>query len=66
METTGDPVMGMLLLAALLAIYFGPTLCAIRRHCRGRGAIFFLNLILGWTLVGWVVTFIWANAAPKE
>ena len=62
----GDPTAGIIILLALFAVYFLPAICAIGRHCRGRGAIFFLNLLIGWTLVGWVVTFIWANAAPKE
>ena len=62
----GDPSAGIIILLVLFTVYFLPSVCDIRRHCRGRGAIFFLNLILGWTLVGWVVTFIWANAAPKE
>lgn len=62
----GDPSAGIIILLVLFTVYFLPSVCAMRRHCRGRGAIFFLNLLLGWTLVGWVVTFIWANAAPKE
>ena len=66
METTGDPVMGLVILGAIIGVYFFPTICAMSRHCRGRGAIFFLNLLIGWTFVGWIVTFIWANAAPKE
>ena len=27
---------------------------------RNAGAIFALNLLLGWTLVGWVVSLVWA------
>ena len=62
----GDMASAALILIAGFGIYFLPAICAIRRHCRGRGAIVFLNLLLGWTAVGWIVTFIWANAAPKE
>ncbi len=53
-------------LIVVLSVYFLPTICAATRRCRGRSVVFALNLLLGWTLVGWVVTFIWANAAPKE
>ena len=62
----GDRASAALILMVGFGIYFLPAICAISRHCRGRGAIVFLNLLLGWTAVGWIVTFIWANAAPKE
>ena len=62
----GDVSSAALILIVGFGIYFLPAICAIGRHCRGRGAIVFLNLLLGWTAVGWIVTFIWANAAPKE
>jgi hypothetical protein len=42
----------------LLAIYFLPTLIGSRK--RNAGAIFAMNLLLGWTLVGWVVSLVWA------
>jgi hypothetical protein len=41
-----------------LALYFLPTI--IGWHKRNAGAIFVLNLLLGWTLVGWVVALVWA------
>lgn len=50
----------VLLLSALLGlgIYFLPTV--VGRAKRNVGAIFALNLLLGWTLVGWVVALVWA------
>ena len=41
-----------------LALYFLPTI--VGRDKRNAGAIFTLNLLLGWTLVGWVVALVWA------
>lgn len=41
-------------------IYFLPTLIASARKNRQTTAIGMLNLILGWTGIGWVVAFIWA------
>jgi hypothetical protein len=41
-----------------LAVYFLPTMIGLRK--RNAGAIFALNLLLGWTLVGWVVSLVWA------
>jgi len=43
-----------------LVIYFLPTIIAMNREHMSKGAIFALNLILGWTLVGWLFAFIWS------
>jgi hypothetical protein len=43
--------------------YFLPSLIALARSKRNTLSIFFLNLFLGWTLVGWVVALIWAVKA---
>lgn len=37
-----------------LVMYFLPTMIAVLRGVNGCG-VFFLNLLLGWTLIGWVV-----------
>jgi hypothetical protein len=49
---------GLLLIALSLFVYFLPTYLGRRK--RNVGAIFALNLLLGWTLVGWVVALVWA------
>jgi hypothetical protein len=46
------------LLTVGIAAYFFPTYVA-KTH-RNRGAIFVLNLLLGWTFLGWVVALVWA------
>jgi len=43
-----------------LAIYFAPWLVAHDRGHLNQGAIFVLNLCLGWTLIGWVAALVWA------
>jgi uncharacterized membrane protein YqaE (UPF0057 family) len=45
-------------------IYFIPTLVAFERRHHHPGAIFVLNLLLGWTLVGWIGALIWACMNP--
>ena len=42
----------------LLVIYFLPAL--IGRRKQNARAIFILNLLLGWTFLGWVGALIWA------
>lgn len=59
-------------LAVLLSIisvgYFIPTTVAIIRERTNTGAIFVLNLFLGWTLIAWVISLVWAVAeeSPKQ
>jgi Superinfection immunity protein len=46
------------------ALYFLPALVARRRAHPKTTAIFALNLLLGWTFVGWVAALVWALTAP--
>jgi hypothetical protein len=59
--------LGIFLLIIIVIGYFLPTVIVwFRRHPSGV-AIFLLNLLLGWTVVGWVVALVWActNVVPK-
>jgi len=54
--------MGFIVFCMLIGVgglmYFLPSI--VGREKRNIGAIFMLNLFLGWTLVGWVVALVWA------
>jgi len=59
-------------LATLIPIVFGlglyclPTIVALIRKHANKSPIILVNLLLGWTLIGWAVALIWAftdNAA---
>jgi hypothetical protein len=54
-----------ILVAVLTLGYLLPTGIALGRGRTNTGAIFVLNLFLGWTLVGWVVALVWAVSADK-
>ena len=41
-------------------IYFLPTMSAYSRKHRSAGGIFLLNLLLGWTLLGWIIAAVWS------
>jgi hypothetical protein len=43
-----------------ILMYFLPTFVAGLRHHHNGGAIFLLNLLLGWTLLGWVLALVWS------
>jgi len=48
--------------------YFLPTVVSSQRRHRNGTAIFVMNLLLGWTLVGWIIALIWSfsdNVKPK-
>ena len=43
-----------------LVIYFVPTIVAMVREHHNRVAIIVLNLLVGWTIIGWVIALVWA------
>ena len=45
----------------LLAIYFLPFLIALGRGIKNKVSVFFLNLFLGWTVVGFLVLLFYAS-----
>ena len=48
------------LIALLSLLYFLPFAIAFNKRRTNTGAIFALNLFLGWSLVGWVGALVWA------
>ncbi len=48
------------LLLIVAALYFIPTLVAVNRKHNSTGAIFLVNLLLGWSFLGWVLALVWA------
>ena len=44
--------------------YLLPTSLAIANDRRDQLSVFFFNLTLGWTVIGWVVAFLWARRKP--
>ncbi len=59
-----DPVGALWIIPGLLG-YFLPVIIALKRDHHQTTAIFGLNLLLGWTLIGWVVSLVWALTAVK-
>lgn len=56
----------LLVLIALLAcaaIYFLPSIIAVSRRHHNAFAICLLNLLLGWTVLGWVGSLVWSVTA---
>ncbi len=65
--------MELLLIASLfigLALYFLPALIAARREHSNTLPIFALNLLLGWSFLGWAIALVWSltyqNRQPER
>jgi hypothetical protein len=50
-------------IAGGIALYLVPTCIGMGK--KNAGGIFVVNLLLGWSLVGWLAAFIWACVSPK-
>ncbi|MGY6663391.1 MAG: type VI secretion system-associated protein TagO [Glycocaulis sp.] len=48
-----------------LGLYFLPAFVAAGRQHHDAGAVFVLNLLLGWTLLGWVIALVWSLTAVR-
>lgn len=55
----------LIVFAAAAIVYFMPWFIAVLREHRRRLVIGLLNLLLGWTLIGWFITFFWAASATR-
>ena len=52
---------GALIFIVVAGFYFLPTIFAVASKKKNASAIFFTNLLLGWTVIGWIIALIWAN-----
>jgi hypothetical protein len=51
----------VILLIVGVALYFVPTIIsAVRGKATGDAGVFIVNLLFGWTFIGWLVAFVWA------
>jgi len=60
MQMQNFTILELLLVILIFALYFLPTLIAFLRQHKNKLAIFLLNLLLGWTVLGWVVSLVWS------
>ena len=59
-------VMGPEIGIVALIMMFLPTLIALLRGHHDSFAIFLTNLLLGWTVIGWIVALIWSVTAKRR
>ena len=58
-----DHTITVIMLMLIAILYMLPTLIAHARDIPQRQTITILNIVLGWTLIGWLVAFFWAMSA---
>ena len=56
----------VLSISVAIFIYVLPSIVAFNRTHQNRVAILWLNILLGWSLVGWVIALVWALTANTE
>ena len=67
MSIVDNPPLFIALNATLFAlVYFIPTFIALTRQRDQRLKLFLVNLLAGWTLIGWMAAFIWAITLPWD
>jgi hypothetical protein len=48
-----------------LGIYFLPTIIGVLRHVKNLIGIVLVNIFLGWTFLGWILTLVWSLVGSK-
>lgn len=61
-----DKLMTVLAAAGIFLVYLFPYIIATTRKHHNENAIFALNLLLGWTFLGWVGALVWALTEVKK
>jgi len=56
----GELFSGGFALLFLLALYFIPAVVAVKRNHKNAKAIIALDLLLGWTALGWIAALVWS------
>ncbi len=55
----------MTFLAVSFFLYFAPALLASSRQHPDSTAIWFVNFLLGWTGIGWLLCLVWTLSVPR-
>ena len=50
-----------IILIIIIRIYFLPSIIANKKKRKDRFWVFFTNLFIGWTILGWIGCLVWVN-----
>lgn len=65
-DVTTDSVSRMLAGMVLLIIYLLPAINGYSKKHSSRAMILVVNVLLGWTLIGWVIALAWSAGGEKD
>ena len=72
MNTSGTPaawefafIVSVIMFSFLAALYLIPTLVAYKRQAENRGVIATINILTGWTGLGWIAALVWARTDQR-
>ena len=51
----GSIILGFIIIVASIAAYFTPSIVALIRHVPNAGSVIVIDLLAGWTVIGWIV-----------
>ncbi len=61
-----DEAISIALIACAFFLYFVPAIIGSRRGVNGSGILALLNVLFGWTIIGWIALLIWAVAGQTR
>lgn len=61
----GEALLVLPVVGAAMCLYLTPAFIAERRVHPHAAALISLNLLLGWTVIGWAAALVWALSARK-
>ena len=61
-----DNTTTVIMLMLVVALYMLPTFLAFSREHPRRHDLAVVNIVLGWTLIGWIGVFLWALLTPTR
>jgi hypothetical protein len=65
-QRSAEAIAQFVYLIIAACIYVTPSIIALCRHHHNAAALIVLNLLTGWTFVGWVVAVVWAFMSPPQ
>ena len=66
MEGLGGLILGLIVLTVAAFIYFLPAMVAVTRQHPSLVALVTLNVLLGWTVLGWIAALMWGLSGPGK
>jgi hypothetical protein len=61
-----EGMLGLVMLLVMALLYILPSLIAWKRKHKSTGGIVALNILAGWTFIGWLIALVWSLSSARE